>query len=138
MKQEVTNFSRFYSTFNRLPYHGNKESLKQQLVMQFTGGRTDSLRGVTRKEYEALCTELEKQVPAKPRDVMARELRRSRSEVLHQMQLYGVDTSDWNIVNRFCLDKRIAGKLFRNLDIDELGALYKKLRAMRAKNKDNE
>ena len=89
MKQEVTNFSRFYSTFNRLPYHGNKESLKQQLVMQFTGGRTDSLREVTKKEYEALCTELEKQVPAKPRDVMARELRRSRSEVLHQMQLYG-------------------------------------------------
>ena len=54
MKQEVTNFSRFYSTFNRMPYHGDRESLKQQLVMQFTNGRTESLREVTVKEYEAL------------------------------------------------------------------------------------
>lgn len=133
MKQEVTNFSRFYSTFNRMPYHGDRETLKQQLVMQFTNGRTESLREVSVKEYEALCNELEKQVPPKPRDVFARELKRRRSEVLHQMQLYGVDTSDWKIVDKFCLDSRIAGKRFRYLEIEDLEALYKKLRAMRKK-----
>lgn len=138
MTQEVTNFSRFYAAFNRLAYSGPRDELKRSLVMQYTLGRTDSLREITRKEYEALCSELEKQVPAKPRDVMARELKRKRSEVLHQMQLYGVDTSDWNIVDRFCLDKRIAGKRFRYIEYEELEALYKKLRAMRAKNKDNE
>lgn len=60
-------------------------------------------------------------------------MRSKRSAVLHQMQLLGVDTADWNKVDALCRDSRIAGKQFRRLDCDELDALLKKLRAIRRK-----
>ena len=37
-------------------------------------------------------------------------LRQKRSAVLHQMQLLGIDTADWDRVNAFCRDSRIAGE----------------------------
>ena len=60
-------------------------------------------------------------------------MKQKRSAVLHQMQLYGVDTSDWNKVDAFCLNPRIAGKVFRQLDGEELDTLLVKMRAIRSK-----
>ena len=60
-------------------------------------------------------------------------VRGKRSSVLHQMQLLGVDTADWDKVDALCRDRRIAGKRFCELDCDELDALLKKLRAIRRK-----
>lgn len=64
--------------------------------------------------------------------------RATTNGVLHQMQLWGVNTADWKAVDRFCEDKRIAGKAFRFLDSEELAALNTKLRAMNRKKKENE
>lgn len=69
------------------------------------------------------------QTSPSPRDI----LRKKRSAVLHQMQLLDVDTADWNRVDALCLDSRIAGKRFCNLDCDELDALLKKLRVIKRK-----
>lgn len=134
MIQQITNFARFYTAFNRVPCPTDRDEMKKLLVLQYTDGRTDSLREMAQQEYDALCREVEKSVPNDPqREIFRRELKRKRSEVLHQMQLYGVDTSDWKTVDRFCLDKRIAGKTFRELDTCDLEVLYRKLRAMRQK-----
>lgn len=59
MAQEITNFARFYASFNRLPYDGDREEFKKSIVMQYTWNRTDSLREMTRKEYGACCSALE-------------------------------------------------------------------------------
>ena len=67
------------------------------------------------------------------RDGYQAELRQMRSKVLHQMQLIGVDTADWNAVNAYCYNPRIAGKPFGWLKLEELEELLKKLRAIRAK-----
>ena len=32
MAQEVTNFARFYATFNKIPYSGDREDLKKEMV----------------------------------------------------------------------------------------------------------
>ena len=134
MKQEVTNFARFYAAFNRLPHSGDREEFRRSVVQQYTWGRTDSLREMTRKEYDECCSALEKITGcADRRLVQWQEKKRKRSLVLHQMQLLGVDTADWGEVDRFCLDRRIAGKVFRRLDGEELDALLKKLRAIRRK-----
>lgn len=66
-------------------------------------------------------------------DAILQALRRQRSSVLHQMQLLGIDTADWNRVDAFCLGPRIVGKRFCHLDSEELDALLKKLRAIRRK-----
>jgi hypothetical protein len=49
------------------------------------------------------------------------------------MQQLGIDTTDWNRVDAFCKDVRIAGKAFRHISIDELEALVVKLRAIKRK-----
>lgn len=138
-KQEVTNFARFYTLFNKLPYGGDREELKRQTVSQYTWGRTEHLREMTRKEYESCCSGLEKMVPGyeKSREQYIQEMKRKRSAVLHQMQLYGIDTSDWSRVDNFCLSPRIAGKKFRELDGDELDALLVKIRMIRRR-KENQ
>ena len=63
-------------------------------------------------------------------DAILQVLRRQRSSVLHQMQLLGIDTADWNRVDAFCRDPRIAGKRFCHLDSGDLDALLRKLRAI--------
>ena len=62
-----------------------------------------------------------------------RELRRKRSVCLKLMQQLGIDTTDWDRVNAFCEDARIAGKAFRHISIDELEALAVKLRIIERK-----
>lgn len=63
MAQEITNFARFYALFNKIPYGGDREEFKIEMVSQATLGRTDSLREVTKREYQDLCEALEKVAP---------------------------------------------------------------------------
>ena len=137
MTQEVTNFARFYVLFNKIPCSGDREEFKKEMVSNATLGRTDSLREVTRREYQDLCEALEKVCPmsaeAKAREAAREELRRQRSICLKLMQKLGIDTADWNRVDAFCQDGRIAGKVFRFLDTLELEQLAKKLRSIERK-----
>ena len=87
------NYARFYVLLNRLPTT-DREELKAQLVSQFTGGRTESLREMTDKEYDALCDELQRQdANRRARELYRAELRRRRSAALHLMQKLGIDTT---------------------------------------------
>ena len=91
---------------------------------------------MTVAEYGAMCNEMERVAGYdKRREAWRQEMRRKRSAVLHQMQLLGVDTADWGKVDNYCLDKRIAGKAFREIDGDGLDALLAKLHAIRRKSK---
>lgn len=134
MEQEVTNYARFYGLLKKLP-----GADKETLVYQFTGGRTKSLRQMSEKEYESMCNEMERVAGCdERREAYRRELRRKRSAALHQMQLLGIDTADWDRVNDFCRDPRIAGTEFRRLDTDGLEALAVKCRAIRRKQREKE
>ena len=128
MAKEVTNFGRFYRALGRLPYEGGeREDLKRQIVADYTKGRTESLREMTRKEYSAACDALERLNGERE------EQRRLRSAVLKLMQKIGIDTTNWTRVNKFCEDPRIAGKAFAKIDNDELARLAVKLRAIKNK-----
>lgn len=126
----MENYSRFYAIFNRLPYRGDREEFKKSVVLQYTWNRTEHLHEMTEREYNDCCAALEKMLAPDARDVFIRERKKWRSSALHQLQLYGVDTTDWNKVNEFCKQPRIAGKAFRDLDCEELEALTKKMRAI--------
>lgn len=127
----VTNFARFYASFNKLPYAGDREELKKSIVLQYTWNRTDSLREMTRKEYHACCTTLEKLCGADEcREQQREELRRQRSVCLKLLQQLGLDTTDWARVNDFCRHPRIAGKPFARITDEELARLAVKLRSI--------
>ncbi|MBR2097929.1 MAG: hypothetical protein IKH59_10560 [Bacteroidaceae bacterium] len=134
---QISNYHRFYASFNRLPCGGDREDMKESLVSSYTNGRTTSLREMSEAEYNAMCAALEHKVTPNARAVYIQERKRRRSSALHQLQLYGVDTTDWNKVNAFCEQPRIAGKPFRDLDCEELEALTRKMRAIIRK-RDNQ
>lgn len=134
MKQEVTNFARFYALFNKVPYYGDREEFKRAIVRQYTWNRTESLREMTRDEYNACCDALERLTGQDEwRKKLREELRSRRSTCLKLMQQLGVDTADWARVNDFCRHPRIAGKPFGRLDTEELEQLTVKLRSIERK-----
>lgn len=135
--QEVTNFARFYSILKRVPKIGDNEYLKKEMVSVATGGRTESLKEITRKEYDDLCNLLEKRFPEK-RNIYVEQRRKKRSSCLKLLQKIGVDTTNWTAINNYCKSPKIAGKVFAELDIEELQQLSKKLRMILKKKIDNE
>lgn len=123
------NYARFYTLLKLLP-----GADKETLVAQYTDGRTTSLRETTRQEYDRMCRDMERETGYDEFvKGIRRQLRRKRSEVLKLMQQLGIDTTDWNRVDAFCEDVRIAGKAFRHISIDELEALAVKLRTIARK-----
>lgn len=119
MKQEVTNFARFYALLAKLP-----GADKETLVYQFTGGRTSHLHLMTADEYRRMLRMMDGIVRPDRRE----RLRRRRSMCLHLLQKIGVDTSDWARVNAYCMNPRIAGRPFSELSAEGLSELSVKLR----------
>ena len=123
------NYARFYTLLKKMP-----GADKETLVEQYTDGRTTHLRETTPQEYNKMCRDMEQVAGYDERMSDIRmELRRKRSVCLKLMQQLGIDTTDWNRVDNFCLHPRIAGKPFRQISIEELEALSVKLRAIKRK-----
>jgi hypothetical protein len=120
---KISNYHRFYASLNRLP-GGNTEDMKETLVSSFTDGRTTHLHEMTQKEYDAMCASLEERTGWKE------QLKKKRSLCLKLMQKAGVDTADWQRINDFCRNPKIAGKEFAQLGVKDLDALQVKLRAI--------
>lgn len=127
MKQQVSNFGRFYTAIREMNPIGDRDDVKRSIVLQYTDGRTESLREMTRAEYDRCCADLERGTGGREK------LRKERSATLHLMQRMGVDTSDWERVNALCRDPRIAGKDFRRIADDEHPELRARLRAIARK-----
>lgn len=136
MSGEITNYARFYTLLNRMPYVGDKEELKRDLVFQGTNGRTGSLREVSKKEYAAICEAMERVAPGSDREKFIEQRRRSRSICLKLLQQIGVDTTSWQAINTYCKSPKIAGAEFRDLSIDDLDRLSLKLRMILKKQSD--
>ena len=133
MKNKPTSYARFYALLRQM--QGDREQIKETLILQFTKGRTTSLREMQKDEYEAMCRAMEAEIehPGLSTEEFRREQKRLRSAVLHRMQRLGVDTSDWDVVDAFCLSNRIAGKEFARLSLAELEIMISKLEAMSRK-----
>ena len=117
-----TNYAAFYALLKSMP-----GASKEDLVLQWTNGRTASLKEMSEREYTLMIRQLRQQVEN------LEEKKKARSAVLKQLQLYGIDTTDWDAVDRFCCTPRIAGKPFRYLTISELKALRVKMLSIRNK-----
>lgn len=69
---KVGNFSRFYALFKGM----SADTTKEDLVRSFTGDRTESLREMNGREYDAMCDKMEEATGGGDK-----ELRRARSAV---------------------------------------------------------
>lgn len=127
MAGSVKNYRRFYAAFKKVPHYGDEEEQKEALVSTYTKGRTSHLREMTTREYTDMCKALENMCG------YGDQRKRHRSICLHLMQELGVNTGDWQRINDFCSHPRICGKVFAQLDIPDLEALERKLRAIKRK-----
>lgn len=134
MKTKPTTYSRFYALLGRMA--GDREQIKEILVSRYSNGRTASLREMKAAEYEAMCDAMEAEIkhPGLTELEYKRELKRLRSAVLKRMQKIGIDTTSWDAVDTFCLQPRISGKKFAQLQLHELEVMIAKLEAIRRKN----
>ncbi len=130
MKRKPTSYARFYALLGCVA--GDRDVVKETLVERFTAGRTSSLRQMRAEEYDAMCDALEAEVvyPRQSAEEFQAQMRKLRSAVLRRIQKLGINTTDWNAVDRFCSDKRIMGKTFVRLSAEELRGLVPKLEAM--------
>jgi hypothetical protein len=130
--------SRFYVLLKLLPY-----SKKEDMVWQYSGMATDSLsefyarnpQGYSRMiaEMQQLVNKME--IPSTPNQSSIKML---RSAILHRLQKHGVDTTNWDKVNRFMENPRIAGKRLYNMSEAEMRAFIPKMQSILAKDKVNE
>lgn len=127
MAGSVKNYRRFYAAFKKVPHYGDEEEQKESLVSTYTKGRTSHLREMTTREYTDMCKALENMCG------YGDQRKRHRSICLHLMQELGVNTGDWQCINDFCSHPRICSKVFAQLDISDLEALERKLRAIKRK-----
>lgn len=123
------NYARFYMLLKKLP-----GAEKENLVEQYTNGRTTHLRETTHQEYKKMCDDMEQLAGYdERRSALRQELRRKRSVCLKLMQKLGIDTTDWTRVNNFCCHPKISGKVFAQLTLAELDTLQTKLRSIMRK-----
>ncbi len=122
---KIKDYGRFYALLKKHP-----AIEKDDIVLQFTDGRTTHLHEMKAEEYLEMCDAIE----GKPRVTTApdaQDLKRARSSVLLRIGRLGINTIDnWAEIDRFCLSPKIAGKRFCQLDIDELRSLVKKLESI--------
>lgn len=120
--------------------HGLGEERYRTLIGELTDGRTTSTKGLTYAEAQYLAgyiTGANVKLRTSAEEMAIRSLKRQRSAVLKRMQQIGVDTTDWNRVNAFLRQPRIAGKPLYELDGGELDALIPKLESIKKKMKEN-
>ena len=94
---------------------------KDDIVMQFTEGRTTHLSEMTNAEFHEMCDAIEGRFN---RTAHEEQIRKARNAVLLRIGRLGINTIDnWDEVNAFLLSKKIAGKLLYEMSLDELKSL---------------
>lgn len=102
---------------------------KDELVLQYTDGRTSHLREMKDKEYALMLSDLDAVT-----DQSHTELKRWRSSALLRIGRLGINTIDnWDGINAFVSSKKIAGKPFYELKVSELRQLVRKLESIERK-----
>jgi mevalonate kinase len=140
METKQVSHARFYALLKQIP-----QSDKEQFVWEYSGMLTTSLSEfVERKpqEYRQMISDMQNLVNEmnvhSSNDAIKAELKRLRSAILHRLQKHGVDTTDWNKVNAFMRQPRIAGKTLGEMNLEELKSFIPKLQSILTKDKEKQ
>ncbi len=130
-----TSHDRFFSLLKQMP-----GAEKESLILQYSGMHTTSLRELYKRfpeEYKRMLAAMQAEVNKSSKANNSNsEIRELRSAILHRIQKHGIDTSNWDNVNRFMKQPRIAGKMLYELTIEEMRALIPKLEMILHKDRE--
>lgn len=128
MAKSKRNYARLYCLLGEVMPQLDREEAKEVVASTVSNDRTTSLRELTEEEFAEALEYLSRQLKES-----SAEVKKARSRALHQLQKYGIDTTDWDRVNAFVAQRRIAGKPFYHLNVEELDQLTNKMRAIISK-----
>lgn len=106
---------------------------KEAMLLDLTDGRTSHTNELSYKEAIYLWGYLNGHTASLKPATSDQLMKRRRSGCLTTMQKIGVDTTDWNRINAYCMDSRIAEKPFADITFEELADLREKLENIRKK-----
>lgn len=135
-----TPHTKFYALLELMP-----DFSKEELVQRYSRFKTSSLKeflNINPEGYERMIKDMSALVNMHQKWHDA-EIKKLRSGVLHRMQKYGIDTSNWNEVNRFLEQAQLGGKRLYDFNAKELTQLISRMEALlqkgkTAKNKAND
>lgn len=105
-----------------------KDDLRREMVYNFTNGRTNSIKELTKKELTLFCDELESKTDATEVELL---MRRKRSVVLTIATRTGIkEANGWTSFNSWMKSSSILKKELHAYDFDELDHLIKQFRAL--------
>jgi hypothetical protein len=145
MKTTINNVhSRFYGLAAKIPHFS-----KEDMVWQYSAMLTDSLSEFyikNRPAYYQMVSDMQKMVDSmkkssdsayneNSRRETSPDIKKLRSGILHRLQRYGIDTTNWHKVNAFMEQPRIAGKRLYDMNATEMGEFIKKIESILAKDK---
>lgn len=103
---------------------------KDEIVLQFTDGRTTHLHEMKESEFHEMCDCIQARFHQE-KTLYQEQIRKGRAAVLLRVGRLGINTVDnWDEVNAFLLSPKIAGKLLYDMSVEEMKALVKKLEAI--------
>lgn len=126
-KQVIFDFRRFFTILKKHP-----EANRYEMVYNLTHGETDDIKLLTPKEYNELCKSLENEEDKE-------EWRRKGRDLLHLLQLIGVNTADWDVIDEYLKNPRIYSgicpypKRYKETTTDERKLIMNKLHSIRRK-----
>ena len=128
MKPKISH-GRFFALLKQIPY-----ATKEELVWIHSHMRTESLSTFAELDprgYNEMVNQMQRIVEG----ISERDIKKLRSSILLRLQKHGVDTTNWNAVNKFLKQPRIAGKELYLMSITEMQELIKKLESILHKDK---
>ena len=93
------NYARFYVLLKQLPPCRQGHAC----MAIHTGAHKVAQKRHQKWEYDVMCRDMERVVNNDNKAALKQTaLRKARSAILHQLQIYGLDTTDWATVDAFC------------------------------------
>lgn len=144
MNNTKNNHGRFFGLLKQIPY-----KTKEELVLEYSSNKTASLswfRDVMPRDYERMIADMQRTVDSMKNEKKQQPAKKTtsaitkqyRSAILHRLQKHGVDTTQWDKVNKFLEQPRIAGKRLYDMSDQELIELIPKLESILKKDKQHE
>ena len=145
MKSTTNAHARFFSLLKQIPY-----KTKEELVLEYSSNKTASLSWfceIMPRDYTRMINDMQQTVDSMKKQQPQQQpskfttssiTKQYRSSILKRLQKHGIDTTDWDRVNNFMEQPRIAGKRLYEMTDQEMIDFIPKMESILKKDKQRE
>jgi hypothetical protein len=147
MNNTKNSHGRFFGLLKQMPF-----TTKEELVLEYSNNKTASLswfRDIMPRDYDRMIQDMQQIVDSmkQPKNKTQQQpskfttsavTKQYRSAILKRLQQHGIDTTNWDRVNSFMENPRIAGKRLYEMSDQEMIDFIPKMESILKKDKQRE